>query len=107
MARSPKRIQGGSTMIRPPHPRVAPLLTLCLLAAVLATVPNAAPAGDSKKADPKAKDAAAGEEKPFDEVVKDLEVVKGFFTFYCKPDENKVLMEVLPSQMDSLFLFAA
>jgi hypothetical protein len=47
------------------------------------------------------------EEKSFDEVVKDMEVIKGLFTFYRKADENKVLMEILPEQLDKTFLFAA
>jgi len=46
------------------------------------------------------------EDKPFDEVVKDMEVSKGLFTFYRKADENKVLMELAPDQLDKLFLFA-
>jgi hypothetical protein len=46
------------------------------------------------------------EDKPFDEVVKDMEVIKGLFTFYRKADENKILMELAPDQLDKLFLFA-
>lgn len=48
-----------------------------------------------------------GEDKPFDEVVKDMEVMKGLFTFYYKADENKLLMEIMPDQLDRVFLFAA
>ena len=48
-----------------------------------------------------------GEDKPFDEVVKEMEVKKGLFTFYYKADENKLLMELLPNQLDRLYLFAA
>src|SRR3989442_15888496 len=48
-----------------------------------------------------------GEDKPFDEVVKEMEVKKGLFTFYYKTDENKLLMELLPNQLDRLYLFAA
>jgi hypothetical protein len=47
-----------------------------------------------------------GEDKPFDEVVKDMEVKKGLFTFYYKADENKLLMEILPDQLEKVFLFA-
>ena len=47
-----------------------------------------------------------GEDKPFDEVVKEMEVKKGLFTFYYKADENKLLMELLPDQLDKVFLFA-
>jgi hypothetical protein len=94
------RLSFRHTLLRP---------ALLALALLLALAPGAALAAssDSRKADPKAKEAAAGEEKPFDEVVKDMEVVKGWLTFYRKTDENKVLLEVLPSQIDSIFLFAA
>ncbi len=47
-----------------------------------------------------------GEDKAFDEVIKDMEVKKGFFTFYYKADENKLLMEILPEQLDKILLFA-
>jgi len=48
-----------------------------------------------------------GDDKPFDEVVKDMEVIKGLFTFYRNADENKVLMEILPNQLDKMFVIAA
>src|SRR2546430_3839020 len=47
------------------------------------------------------------EEKPFDEVVKDMEVLKGLFTFYRKAEDNRILMEILPEQLDKVFLFGA
>jgi len=47
-----------------------------------------------------------GEDKAFDDVVKDMEVKKGLFTFYYKADENKLLLEILPDQLDKIFLFA-
>ncbi len=47
------------------------------------------------------------EEKPFDDVIKDMEVIKGLFSFYRKVDENRILMEILPDQLDKTFLFAA
>src|SRR3989442_749672 len=47
-----------------------------------------------------------GEDKPFDEVVKEMELKKGLFTFYYKADENKLLMELSPDQLDKVFLFA-
>ena len=47
-----------------------------------------------------------GEEKTFAEVIKDMEVKQGLFTFYYKADENKLLLEILPSQLDKMFLFA-
>jgi hypothetical protein len=54
----------------------------------------------------KAEEAKPSEDKPFDEVVKDMEVKKGLFTFYYKADENKLLMEILPEQLEKIFLFA-
>ncbi|HUL51204.1 MAG TPA: hypothetical protein VLU94_01335, partial [Candidatus Nitrosotalea sp.] len=39
------------------------------------------------------------EEKAFDEVVKDMEVTKGLFTFYRKADDGRVLIEILPEQL--------
>lgn len=47
-----------------------------------------------------------GEEKSFVDTVKDMEVKQGLFTFYYKADENKLLMEILPSQLDKTFLFS-
>ena len=60
------------------------------------------------KPDEKKPEASKGdEEKPFDEVVKDMEVLKGLFTFYRKMEDNRILMEILPEQMDKTFIFAA
>src|SRR5260370_33744680 len=65
-------------------------------------------------ADPQAKPDEAkkpeapkpGEDKPFAEVIKDFEAKQGLFTFYYKADENKLLLEILPTQLDKVFLFA-
>jgi hypothetical protein len=65
--------------------------------------PKTAPKPEEKKPDAPKGD----EEKPFDEVVKDMEVLKGLFTFYRKADDNRVLMEILPEQLDKTFIFAA
>jgi hypothetical protein len=76
-----------------------------------APAPQAAPpqgqatGGPPQQAGPRP--PAPGEDKPFDDVVKDMEVIKGLFTFYRKADENKVLMEIQPDQLDQVFLFAA
>ena len=59
--------------------------------------------GDAAKADA----AKPGEDKSFDDVVKDMQVVKGLFTFYRRADDNKILMEIAPDQLDKKFLFAA
>jgi len=48
-----------------------------------------------------------GDDKPFDEVVKDMEVVKGLFTFYHRAEDGKILMEIAPDQLDKRYLFAA
>ena len=70
----------------------------------LVSKPRAKPAAKPAEKKP---DASKDEEKPFDEVVKDMEVSKGLFTFYRKADENRILMEILPEQIDKTFLFAA
>jgi hypothetical protein len=62
---------------------------------------------DKKAADAKAAPESKGDDKPFDTVVKDMEQVKGLFTFYRRDDDNKLYMEIAPEQLDSLFLFAA
>jgi uncharacterized protein DUF4953/uncharacterized protein DUF5117/uncharacterized protein DUF5118 len=60
-----------------------------------------APAAGAKPEAPK-----PGDDKPFDEVVKDMTVTKGLFTFYRRADDNKVLMEILPAQLEKTFLFS-
>ena len=63
--------------------------------------------GGGKDAATKPAEAAKpGDDKSFDDAVKDLEVVKGLFTLYRKPDENKTLMEIAPDQLGKVFLFA-
>src|SRR6266700_7318877 len=59
------------------------------------------------KQEDKKNEAAKDEDKPFDEVVKDMEVLKGLFTFYRKAEDNRILMEILPEQIDKTFIFAA
>ncbi len=73
-----------------------------------APAPQAAtPQAGAKPDEAKKPDAPKpGEDKPFDEVVKDMEVSKGLFTFYYKADENKLLMEIQPEQLDKPFLGA-
>jgi hypothetical protein len=48
----------------------------------------------------------AGEDKPFEDVVKDMEVIEGLFTFYYKADDNKYLIELRPEQVGPMFLFS-
>ena len=54
------------------------------------------PKPSEEKKDEKKKE----EEKPFDEVVKDMEKIEGLFTYYRNADENKVLLELRPDQLD-------
>jgi len=66
-----------------------------------------APQGSGKPEEAKKPEGPKpGEDKAFDEVIKDTEVKKGLFTFYYKADENKLLMEIPPDQLDKTFLFA-
>ena len=64
----------------------------------------------AKKDDKKSADAKKPEkfedEKPFDEIVKNMEVIKGLFTFYRKADENKIYLEITTNQFEKLFLFS-
>ena len=43
-------------------------------------------------------------EKPFADVVKDAQVIKGLFTFYKTDD--KVLLEIQPDQFDKIYMFS-
>ncbi len=52
-------------------------------------------------------EASSGDEKPFDSVIQGLEPVKGLFTFYRRADDNKLLLEIRPDQLDQVFLFGA
>ena len=61
----------------------------------------------ARKPEPKKTDDKKDEAKPFDEVVKDMQVSKGLFTFYRKADDNRTLLEILPDQLDKLFLFSS
>ncbi len=100
------------------HRAFAALLVLLVAALVL---PLAASAQDAPQTAAVKKEANAAkpdeakkpegpkpaEEKSFEETVKDMEVIKGMFTFYRKADEDKVLLEITPDQLDKIFLFAA
>jgi hypothetical protein len=64
---------------------------------------------EEKKADAKKEDQKRkpyGDEKPFADLVKDMDVHKGVFTFYRKAEENKIYLEITPEQFDRTFLFA-
>ena len=61
---------------------------------------------EAKPDDKKAEAPKPPEEKSFADTVKDMEVKQGLFTFYYKADENKLLIEILPSQLDKAFLLS-
>jgi len=67
----------------------------------LFSYPPSGPAEDAKKADEKKE-----KDKPFDEVVKDLEKIEGLFTFYRDNEENKVLLEILPEQFGKDYILS-
>jgi len=72
-----------------------------------ASLDQQAKAEEAKKPEEAKKAEKPEEEKAFADVVKDMEVIKGLFTFYRKADDNKILMEILPDQLDKMLLFAA
>ena len=53
------------------------------------------------------KEKKKDKEKAFDEVVKEMEKIEGLFTFYREADENKVLIELSPEQLDKDFLYSS
>jgi hypothetical protein len=59
---------------------------------------------EAKKADEKKK--PYGDEKPFADLVKDMDIHKGVFTFYRRADDNKIYLEIMPDQFERTFLFA-
>ncbi len=69
--------------------------------------PKAGAKSEAGKPDGAKPEGKSGEDKPFDDVVKDMEVTKGIFTFYRKAEDNKFLLELTPDQLDKEFLFAA
>ena len=42
--------------------------------------------------------------KGFEDLIEDFEIIEGLFTFYRDADENKVYMEILPAQLEKVFL---
>src|SRR2546426_7166091 len=47
-------------------------------------------------------DSKPGAEKPFEELIKGAQAIKGLFTLYRKDD--KIYLEILPDQFDMMFL---
>jgi hypothetical protein len=68
--------------------------------------PTAAPAqtlaADQKKPATAEKPPEPPKDKPFAEIVKDAQVIKGLFTLYRT--EEKVFLEILPEQLDKIYL---
>ncbi|MFQ5695561.1 MAG: DUF5118 domain-containing protein, partial [Terriglobia bacterium] len=58
---------------------------------------------EEKKKDGPPKD----KEKPFEEVVKKMEKIEGFFTFYRDKEDGKVLLEIPPEWVDKDFILSA
>lgn len=85
----------------------------------LTTVPPAAAQEQEKPAEAKEESSEAGKdgedkkegdkdaEKPFDEVVKDMEKIEGLFTFYRNADDNKTLVELTPDQFNTDYLYSS
>lgn len=61
-------------------------------------------ADTSKTEDEKKKKKDKPKGKAFDEVVEDFQVIKGFFTLYQNSKENKVYLEILPDQLNQIYL---
>jgi hypothetical protein len=57
-------------------------------------------------ADKKDEAPKPGEDKPFADVIKDFKEIPGLFTLYWKQDENKVLLEIKPEQLDKIYVCA-
>ena len=82
----------------PPQPSPSPQAP-----ATGAAAPAASPAAPAQTpAGPGAPPPQA--EKPFAEIIKDAEVIKGLFTIYRK--DEKVMMEIMPEQFDKIFLIS-
>ena len=86
--------------------RLVSIAACALALALLAGTAVAAKKDSDKAGAAKGGGGGASEDKPFDEVVKDMEVIPGLFTIYRKADDNKLLMEIRPEQLEHLFLFA-
>jgi hypothetical protein len=67
-----------------------------------AAAPATSPAADAKKPATAEKPPEPPKDKPFAEIVKDAQVIKGLFTLYRT--EDKVFLEILPEQLDKIYL---
>ena len=71
-------------------------------AAVAEPGPTAQPAGSPAAAGARPGAPEPPKDKPFAEIVKDAQVIKGLFTLYRT--EEKVFLEILPDQLDKVYL---
>lgn len=78
------------------------ILVLVAFLGITGSAQSPPAAGDQKPPDQK-----PGDEKPFAEVVKDMQALPGLFPLYRNSDDNRVLMEIAPAQLDKVFLLAA
>src|SRR2546422_2323153 len=80
-------------------------VAILFLSASTALWAQAPPKTDAEKK-PSAADqkAEAPKDKPFAEVVKDAQVIKGLFTFY--QTDEKVLLEIQPEQLDKMYMLS-
>ena len=97
--------------------RATSVLKLLLVCALITGLPTLTPSAAKHKEPPKPepqveKKPESGEtskpeppkDKPFSEVVKDAQVIKGLFTLY-KTDE-KTYLEILPDQVDKIYMLS-
>src|SRR5262249_45597204 len=85
-------------------------IALLLAGVLLCSLPVRAQATQSEGASEVKKDEAKKDKeepskpKPFAEVVKEAEVIHGMFSFYRT--EDKVFLELLPSQFDKMYMLS-
>ncbi|MCP4685511.1 MAG: DUF5117 domain-containing protein [bacterium] len=83
---------------------------LGILAVLFLSIPSYAKTNDHSQRSQEAKSSGAPKStaknglKPFDELIKDREVVEGLFTFYRDTTDNSLLMSVKPDQLGVCFL---
>jgi Met-zincin/Domain of unknown function (DUF5117) len=86
--------------------RVALLLAGVLLCsfALRAQAPTSESGSEVKKDEAKKDKEESSKPKPFAEVVKEAEVIRGMFSFYRT--EDKVFMELLPNQFEKMYMLS-
>ena len=102
-------------------PAMRTKLSLILTILLIATGISWAGTDDKKKPEKEAEEKAASEpekeasgeeesskkkneDKPFEDVVEDFDVIEGLFNFYIDQDEGKTYLEIKPAQLDKIFL---